>query len=1086
MASDRDNKVDGILHEALKKKETNLFQKSEVIKKLNEEKKEKIIVQDGQENSLDEKKKKKTIIKNNEDILKDNINNFKNNNKPQININKSITICDKKNNNKYEIPIIGASKRMDAISSYDEKKDIIINVKENHMDDKKKKKNIIIINKEDIQKDNTNTSVINNHMKYNKLNVNISKDESILSEKGNKTDIISSIFTDTNRKKQVSFFSQVDKNIMQQTKGNMKKKKKNDEQEEEKGKEKEEEKEKEKEEKEKEKEKEEEKEKEKVETYLKEPINKLLYKEQFYTDIYKMEILKKDEIHKKSIEKNNIVVKGKQNINTSSKNYIFIPSQNNVCPPSQNNVCPPSQNNVCPPSQNNVCPSSQNNVCPPLQNNVCPPLQNNVCPPSQNNVCPSSQNKVCPPSQNNVPPKTHVPSKNNKVTKIVKLINEKQQNKSNYRNTKWNNTINKKINGKNYITGGSKMLTKDLKKEKSNTLLSKNNLLDICSPGSDTVKETSLTSDKKKKKKNPYETSLENKLNILNKRVRCLTSFENIKDGLANVRNNQTAGNFKESLLSHDMITKNNNITSSSHIMNNNNNNNTQNSNIMSCDNIHNNNISPEHNSCDYNKNNVLLLLTRDFRINDNWSLIYAYEQAKKKKAHLFACTYLNRKEPFPKRHIDIKLKVLKNLEENMKKILNIPFYVLTIYMIDEFMEFLRIHDIKTIICDFNPLNETRIFIQNLVELSNKKKIKILQVDSHNIVPIWITSKMEESCVRTIKPKIQTHISTFLIEYVQLEMFDQIIKYPEPFSISEVFKKLTVYIPCPVLLNFVCTEQKAHEILQNFCSKKLERYNLKKNDPNSEMINLLTPYINFGIISSQRCVLEVNKYANNYPSINTISGKETFSEEMVMKKELADNFCYYNKNYDNFNGGKDWAKDSLKKHDSDKREYLYDFDDFKNAKTHDDLWNCCQLQLINEGIIHEFLRMYWCKKILNWSGNSKTALKCAMKLNDDFSIDAKSPHGYVSIMSSIMGIHDQSWNERTVFGKIRFMNYNSCKRNFDINVYMSKYPKGKENALIVQKIPTMTFSSYIKKRKNNNITIEEKKNEKREKKCVAS
>ncbi|ETW63070.1 hypothetical protein PFMC_01052 [Plasmodium falciparum CAMP/Malaysia] len=984
MASDRDNKVDGIVHEALKKKETNLFQKSEVIKKLNEERKEKIIIQDGQENNLDEKKKKKTIIKNNEDILKDNINNLKNNNKTHININKGITICEKNNNNnKYEIPIIGASKRMDDISSYDEKKDIITNVKENHVDDKKK--NIIIINKEDIQKDNTNSNVINNHMRYNKLNANICKYENVFSEKGNKTDIISCTFTDSNKKKQVSFFSQVDKNIMQQTKGNIKKKKKNDEQEEEeeeeeKGKEEEKEKEKEK---EKVEEKVEEKEKEKVETYLKEPINKLLYKEQFCTDIYKMEILKKDENHKKSIEKNNIVVKGKQNINTSSKNNIFIPLQNN----------------------------------------------------------------------------THVPSENNKVTKIVKLINEKQQNKGNYRNTKWNNTINGKKNGTKYITGGSKMLTKDLKKEKSNTPLSKNKLPDIGSPATNNVKETSLT-------------------------IRCLTSFENIKDGLANVRNNQTGGNFKELLLSHDMITKNNNITSSSPIMNNNNN--IQNSNIMSCDNIHNNNISPEHNSCVYNKNNVLLLLTRDFRINDNWSLIYAYEKAKKKKAHLFACTYLNRKEPFPKRHIDIKLKVLKNLEENMKKILNIPFYLLTIYMIDEFMEFLRIYDIKTIICDFNPLNETRIFIQNLVELSNIKKIKILQVDSHNIVPIWITSKIEESCARTIKPKIQTHISTFLIEYVQLEMFDQIIKYPEPFSISEVFKKLTVYIPCPVLLNFVCTEQKAHEILQNFCSKKLERYSLKKNDPNSEMINLLTPYINFGIISSQRCVLEVNKYANSYPSINTISGKELFSEEMIMKKELADNFCYYNKNYDNFNGGKDWAKDSLKKHDSDKREYLYDFDDFKNAKTHDDLWNCCQLQLINEGIIHEFLRMYWCKKILNWSGNSKTALKCAMKLNDDFSIDAKSPHGYVSIMSSIMGIHDQSWNERTVFGKIRSMNYNSCKRLFDINVYMSKYPKGKENALIVQKIPTMTFSSYIKKRKNSNISIEEKKNEKREKKCVAS
>ncbi|SBS92610.1 deoxyribodipyrimidine photo-lyase, putative [Plasmodium ovale curtisi] len=127
--------------------------------------------------------------------------------------------------------------------------------------------------------------------------------------------------------------------------------------------------------------------------------------------------------------------------------------------------------------------------------------------------------------------------------------------------------------------------------------------------------------------------------------------------------------------------------------------------------------------------------------------------------------------------------------------------------------------------------------------------------------------------------------------------------------------------------------------------------------------------------------------------------------------------------------------------------------------------------------------MYWAKKILNWSENSKAALKCAIKLTNEFSIDGKTANTYASIMSSIMGVHDQSWNERSVFGKIRYMDYNSCKRNFDINLYMTKYPKGKENALIVQKIPTITFSNYIKKRKNNElIPVQENKNEKVQKK----
>ncbi|KYO02331.1 putative deoxyribodipyrimidine photo-lyase [Plasmodium gaboni] len=989
MVSDKDNKVDAMLYEPLKNKDSNFLEKCEYTKKLNEENKQEKIIIDGQGNSLDEKRKK-NLIKNNEDILRNANNYMKNDNKPQVHINKGITISNKTNNNNH-ISIIEESKRMDVMSSNDEeKKEITTNVKEIDVDEKKKK--TIIINNEDILKDNYNYNNIitcNNNMRNNILNMNVNKDENILSEKGNKTDN-TSILTDSNKKKQVSFFSQVEKNIIQQSKGNIEKKKKyiNEEKE------------------------------EKEELYSKEPTNNILSTEQFNEDISNTKILKKNEIHNKVTEKNNISVKEKNHINTSSKSNIYIGSKKNISNPSQKNISVPSQ-----------------------------------------------RNRYIP-SQNNSPRKTLMTSQNNKVTKIIKSINEKEQNKGNDRKTKYNDNNNTKN-----LTCSSKILRNDLKKEKSNTELSKKNTLDMCSFATNTIKETTLISDKKKKR-NPYETSLETKLNILNKRIRCLTSFEHFKDGSTTLRNNQTDGKFKELLLSHESITKNNKITNGGNPLNNN----------ISCDNMNSNNISPEHNSCDYNKNNVLLLLTRDFRIKDNWALIYAYEQAKKKKTNLYACTYLNRKEEFPKRHIDIKLKVLKNLEENMKIKLNIPFYVLAIYMIDEFMEFLRIHEIKTIICDFNPLNQTKIFIQNLVELSNKKKIKIIQVDSHNIVPMWLTSNIEENSSRTIKPKIQTHLSTFLIEYIELEMFDQIIKYPEPFSISEVFNKLTVYIPCPVLLNFVCTEEKAHEILQNFCSHKLEKYNLKKNDPNSEMTNLLTPYINFGIISSQRCVLEVNKYAHNFPSINTIRGKETFNEEMVMKKELADNFCYYNKNYDNFNGGKDWAKDSLKKHDADKREYLYDYEDFKNAKTHEDLWNCAQLQLINEGIIHEFLRMYWCKQILNWSGNSKTALKYAMKLNDDFAIDAKSPYGYVSIMSSIMAIHDQSWNERNIFGKIRYMNYNSCKRHFDIDYYMQKYPRGKENALIVQKIPTITFSNYLKKRKYDNITLEQSRKEKREKK----
>ncbi|KJP87130.1 hypothetical protein AK88_03176 [Plasmodium fragile] len=550
-----------------------------------------------------------------------------------------------------------------------------------------------------------------------------------------------------------------------------------------------------------------------------------------------------------------------------------------------------------------------------------------------------------------------------------------------------------------------------------------------------------------KRKRNPYETSREKKMTILAKRIRCLTSFESGTEssGGADAANpkgcaSDGGGNVVEPRCSikeegTDAIDA----------------------------------ISSPTNQVHEQQDTLLLLLTRDFRVNDNWALTYAQEMAKKKGYTLIACTCLNRKEKVTNRFIYTKLKVLKNLENALKQI-NIPFYILPLYMIDEFSEFIKTHHVKVITCDLHVLHDEKAFIKSLTHLCNKRKVKMVQVDSHNVVPMWVTSKVEECSVRTIKPKIQALLPTFLIEYVSVEPFEQNLKFPDPFDVDEVVSKLTVSNTCAVVPNFVLTENKAQELLSDFCTKALDKYNVKRNDPNSDAGSVLLLYINLGVLSAQRCVLEVHKHAYNNPSIHAVSGKESFSDDFIMRKELADNYCYYNRNYNNFEGGREWAKESLKKHDADKREYLYDYEDFKNANTHNEMWNCCQLQLINEGVMHEFLKVFWAKKILNWSANSQTALKYAIQLNEELSIDGKTPSGYASIMWSIMGVHDQSWNERNVFGKIRFINSNGCKRNFDMNMFVLKYPKGKENASIVKKIPTITFASYLKKRKNGPAT----------------
>jgi len=158
-----------------------------------------------------------------------------------------------------------------------------------------------------------------------------------------------------------------------------------------------------------------------------------------------------------------------------------------------------------------------------------------------------------------------------------------------------------------------------------------------------------------------------------------------------------------------------------------------------------------------------------------------------------------------------------------------------------------------------------------------------------------------------------------------------------------------------------------------------------------------------------------------------------------VRRELSDNFCWYQPKYDSLEGQTyAWATGTLDDHRNDKRPYVYALEKLERAKTHDDLWNAAQLELVHGGKIHGFMRMYWAKKILEWTESPEQALEWAIFLNDKYSLDGRDPNGYVGCMWSIVGVHDQGWAERAIFGKIRYMNYDGCKRKFDIKRYEAR------------------------------------------------
>jgi Deoxyribodipyrimidine photo-lyase type II (EC 4.1.99.3) len=161
-------------------------------------------------------------------------------------------------------------------------------------------------------------------------------------------------------------------------------------------------------------------------------------------------------------------------------------------------------------------------------------------------------------------------------------------------------------------------------------------------------------------------------------------------------------------------------------------------------------------------------------------------------------------------------------------------------------------------------------------------------------------------------------------------------------------------------------------------------------------------------------------------------------EELIVRRELSDNFCFYNASYDSLKGFPLWAKATLHDHRKDPRAYSYTLKELENAQTHDELWNAAQREMTLKGKMHGYLRMYWAKKILEWTETPVQALRIAIYLNYKYELDGRDPNSYTGIAWCIGGVHDRPWKEREIFGKIRYMSYRGMHSKFNVSEYITK------------------------------------------------
>ncbi|WP_277656741.1 deoxyribodipyrimidine photo-lyase [Seleniivibrio woodruffii] len=422
----------------------------------------------------------------------------------------------------------------------------------------------------------------------------------------------------------------------------------------------------------------------------------------------------------------------------------------------------------------------------------------------------------------------------------------------------------------------------------------------------------------------------------------------------------------------------------------------------------------------------VVYWMSRDQRVQDNRAMIFAAERAKQ-TGFGFAVVFCVA-PGFPNAnafHYRFMLDGLKEVQRELES-LNIPFFLLTGRPQDEIPEFVKHYKVKALVCDFMPL---KVPMAWRVEVAASLDIPVYEVDAHNVVPCRFVSNKQEYAARTIRPKIHRYLGEFLTELPRIERQEAVFSQSVP---SADWKRAEGFYPCGGSFPLPTGTKAGLETLADFVSEGIHRYDEGRNDPNEDAQSKMSPYFHFGQVAPQRAALDVLN--SDAPQAD----KDAYIEELIVRRELSDNYCLYNPRYDSIEGADGWALKTLDEHRMDMREYVYTYEEFEAAKTHDPLWNAAQKQLTHKGRIHGYMRMYWAKKILEWTPDPETAFGYALLLNDTYALDGRDPNGYVGVAWSIAGVHDRAWFERPVFGKIRYMNYNGCKSKFDIESYIKK------------------------------------------------
>lgn len=420
-------------------------------------------------------------------------------------------------------------------------------------------------------------------------------------------------------------------------------------------------------------------------------------------------------------------------------------------------------------------------------------------------------------------------------------------------------------------------------------------------------------------------------------------------------------------------------------------------------------------------------------RVEDNHALIRAIDYANHHKMSLVVIFNIvkNYKEANA-RHYIFMLEGIKEVYESLQSY-GISFKLLVGDVIANVIA--EVQDAQALMMDQAYMNIPRKWRDQLLD-NVDASLHVEEIDTDLIVPVKIASQKVEYGAYTIRPKLHKKLDAFM-DLVQLPNYEgATLANQLDFDLANIEQEVASFPIDQTITktkHFTGGAKEAFQRLQRFISEKVNMYP-DRNEPGKLITSTLSPYIHFGQISTQRIIMEL-KDAKQKDMI-TQEAYDSVVEQVFVRRELAFNYTYYNQGYDTFETMTEpWAYQTMAAHQNDPKTFIYSLQTLESAQTHDPYWNAAMQEMIKSGYMHNYMRMYWAKKIIEWSTDYETAYHVTLHLNNKYFLDGRDPNSYTGVAWNY-GKHDRAWTERAIFGKLRYMNDKGLERKFNMKAYI--------------------------------------------------